>query len=74
MSAANIRLLWRMYGPWVNTLTAAERATFAAAGIRIVEGCILQHWVVPATVTGPDRWRHACYLHGLRSPKVPPLS
>jgi predicted CoA-binding protein len=74
MRAAGVGVLWRMYAPWVNTLTGGERAVYEAAGIRLVEGCILQHWIAPGEVQGVERLRHACVLHGLRSHKVPAVS
>jgi predicted CoA-binding protein len=71
MRACGITTLWRMYGPWVNTLTDGERAVYEAAGIRLIDGCILKHWQVPVDGLGANYLRHACVIHGLKANKVP---
>lgn len=71
MRQAGVALLWRMFGPVINGCDRAERDLYAAAGIRVVNGCVLAHWDVAATgISRSERLHHACYLHGLRAKKV----
>jgi len=71
MEQAGRPILWRMFGPIINGFDDAERDIYRAAGIRIVNGCVLAHWDVAATgIPRSELWHHACYIHGLRATKV----
>jgi len=75
MRAAGIPTLWRMFGPIINGFDNAEHAIYRAAGIRVVNGCVLAHWDVAATgIPRGELLHHACYIHGLRAKKVRVLS
>ncbi|GEM_PF-6473140 len=64
-------ILWRMFGPIINGFDTTEREIYRAAGIRVVNGCVLAHWDVAATsIPRSELWHHACYIHGLRAKKV----
>lgn len=71
MVAAGVPTLWRMFGPIINGFDTAERDIYVAAGIRIVNGCVLAHWDVAATgILMREKAHHACYIHGLRARKL----
>lgn len=71
MAHVGVPVLWRMFGPIINGLDDAERAIYADAGIRVVNGCVLAHWdVVAAGVPLHQRLHHACYIHGLGKKKL----
>ncbi len=64
-------ILWRMFGPIINGFDDAEREIYRAAGLRVVNGCVLAHWDVAATgIPLAELWHHACYIHGLRARKI----
>ncbi len=74
MQQTGVGTLWRMFGPIINGFDQSERDLYTAAGIRIVNGCVLAHWDVAATgIPLSERLHHACYIHGLRAKKVAPL-
>jgi predicted CoA-binding protein len=71
MRESGTPVLWRMFGPIINGFDNAERDTYRAAGIRVVNGCVLAHWDVAATgIPRATLLHHACYIHGLRATKV----
>ncbi len=71
MAHTGVPTLWRMFGPIINGVDDAERAIYAHAGIRVVNGCVLAHWdVAAAGVPLRQRLHHACYIHGLGKKKL----
>lgn len=71
MKEAGAPVLWRMFGPIINGFDKAEREIYRAAGIRVVNGCVLAHWDVAETgIPRSELLHHACYIHGLRAKKV----
>ena len=71
MTQTGAPVLWRMFGPIINGFDNAEHAIYRAAGIRVVNGCVLAHWDVAATgIPLSERLHHACYIHGLRARKI----
>lgn len=71
MTHAGVATLWRMFGPIINGYNDEERALYARAGIRVVNGCVLAHWDVVATgVPLHQLAHHACFIHGLGRKKL----
>jgi predicted CoA-binding protein len=71
MTRAGVPTLWRMFGPIINGFDNAERAIYANAGLRVVNGCVLAHWDVAATgIPRSALFHHACHIHGLRAKKL----
>jgi len=58
--ASGIDTVWTQY----SIMKAEQAKTFAARGLRVIDGCALMHWDV-AHVSGLDKGRHICHIHAV---------